>query len=141
MIPLHYTTRAGKMQGFFAARVCSESTHPGASAFTLRIYLKFLLTCRPSYGIIRIVHAGMMELADVLDSKSSGSDTVRVRPPLPAPSRYNPNRIFLIGDGFGLFVFFEKFEDTHFRNGVVKRPESKPRGPRKPKLSKDKEDN
>ena len=27
----------------------------------------------------------MMELADVLDSKSSGSDTVRVRPPLPAP--------------------------------------------------------
>ena len=41
-----------------------------------------------------------------------------------------------MGDGFGLFVFFEKFEDTHFRNGVVKRPESKPRGPRKPKLVK-----
>lgn len=32
------------------------------------------------YGI-----AGMMELADVPDSKSGGSDTVRVRPPLPAP--------------------------------------------------------
>ena len=29
----------------------------------------------------------MMELADVLDSKSSGSDTVRVRPPLPAPKK------------------------------------------------------
>ncbi len=58
-----------------------------------------------------------------------------------APNQYNPNQIFLIGDGFGLFVFFEKFEDTHFRNGVVKRPESKPRGPRKPKLAKDKEDN
>ena len=27
----------------------------------------------------------MMELADVLDSKSSGSDTVRVRPPPSAP--------------------------------------------------------
>ena len=57
-----------------------------------------------------------------------------------APNQYNPNQLFLIGDGFGLFVFFEKFEDTHFRNGVVKRPESKPRGPRKPKLVKDKED-
>ena len=29
----------------------------------------------------------MMELADVADSKSDGSDTVRVRPPLPAPSK------------------------------------------------------
>ena len=107
MIPFHYTTRAGKMQGFFAARGCSESTHPGASAFTLRIYLKFLLTCRPSYGIIRIVHAGMMELADVLDSKSSGSDTVRVRPPLPAPvimQKAHPARpdpwIVAVGVGF-----------------------------------------
>ena len=32
-------------------------------------------------------YAGVMELADVLDSKSSGSDTVRVRPPLPAPTK------------------------------------------------------
>ena len=79
-------------------------------------------------------------MADTRDLKSLGVTTVRVRAPPPAPNQYNPNQIFLIGDGFGLFVFFEKFEDTHFRNGVVKRPESKPRGPRKPKLAKDKED-
>ena len=30
--------------------------------------------------------AGVMELADVLDSKSSPGDRVRVRPPPPAPS-------------------------------------------------------
>jgi len=40
-----------------------------------------------------------------------------------------------VGDGFGLFVYFEKFEDTHFRNGIIKRPNSKPRGPRKKKQS------
>jgi len=45
----------------------------------------------------------------------------------PAPNKYNPNRIFPVGDGFGLFVYFEKFEDTHFKNGIIKRPNSKPR--------------
>ena len=74
-----------------------------------------------------------MELVDVVDSKSTGGDTVPVRVRPPAPDQNNPNQIFLIGDGFGLFVFFEKFEDTHFRNGVIKRPNSKPRGPRKKK--------
>ncbi len=76
----------------------------------------------------------MAELADALDSGSSEGSFMQVQVLLSAPNKYNPNQIFLIGDGFGLFVFFEKFEDTHFRNGVVKRPESKPRGPRKPKI-------
>jgi hypothetical protein len=38
-----------------------------------------------------------------------------------------------VGEGFGLLFYFDKFEETHFRNGIVKRPESKPRGPRKKK--------
>ncbi|MBR3867123.1 MAG: hypothetical protein IKM54_04955, partial [Butyricicoccus sp.] len=46
----------------------------------------------------------------------------------PAPKQENPN-LLLIGDGFGFFVFFERFEETHFRNGVIKRPGSKPGGP------------
>ncbi len=58
-------------------------------------------------------------------ARSASKGRLERRVPPPAPNQYNPNQIFLIGDGFGLFVFFEKFEDTHFRNGVVKRPESK----------------
>ena len=34
-----------------------------------------------------MLYAGVMELADVLDSKSSGSDTVSVRPRPPAPKK------------------------------------------------------
>lgn len=37
----------------------------------------------------------------------------------------------LPGDGFGFVIWFEPYEATHFRNGVRKRPESKPRGPKK----------
>ena len=80
--------------------------------------------------------AGVMELADVTDSKSVGGDTVWVRVPPPAPNQYNPNQFFPVGDGFGLFVYFERYENTYFPNGVIKRPESKPRGSRKKKADK-----
>ena len=39
-------------------------------------------------------------------SKSSGGDTVRVRPPLPAPIPGNPNRIFPVEEWFGFLLFF-----------------------------------
>lgn len=49
-------------------------------------------------------------------------------------TKYNPN-LFPIGDGFGFIVFFDRYETTHFRNGVERKPTSKPRGPRKKKKS------
>ena len=74
----------------------------------------------------------MAELADAYGSGPYGGNFMQVQVLFPAPKQYNPNP-FPVGDGFGFIVFFERFEDTHFRNGVIKRPESKPRGPRKPK--------
>ena len=76
----------------------------------------------------------MAELADAPDL-GSGVPDVKVQVLFGAPKQYNPNQIFPVGDGFGLFVYFEKFEDTHFKNGIIKCPNSKPRGPRKKKQS------
>ena len=47
----------------------------------------------------------MVELADTLDLGSNGI-AVQVQVLLPAPDNNNPNQIFIIGDGFGLFVYF-----------------------------------
>ena len=71
-----------------------------------------------------------MELADVTDSKSVGSDTVRVQVPPPAPDQYNPN-LFPLEDGLG-FIFYLSYDC--FGNGVVKRKTSKLRLVRRRKI-------
>lgn len=71
--------------------------------------------------------AGVMELVDVVDSKSTAGNSVPVRVRPPAPNQYNPN-LFPIGDGFGLLLYFEY---EFFSNGAKRRKEYKPRGPRK----------
>ena len=59
-------------------------SHPRGRGFeSLQVHHFFILN--ESYNI----YAGVMELADVLDSKSCGGDTVRVRPPPPAPKKNN----------------------------------------------------
>ena len=77
-------------------------------------------------------YADVAELADALDSGSSGRKAVQVQVLSSAPNQYNPN-LFPIGDGFGFIVFFDRYETTHFRNGLERKPTSKPRGPRKKK--------
>ena len=68
--------------------------------------------------------ARVVELVDSLASGASARKGVRVRLPPRAPNQYNPN-LFPIGDGFGLFVFFECYEATYFRNGVRRKPTSR----------------
>ena len=57
-----------------------------AESGILRRKHKFLLNFGCSSDIMNNVNAGVMELVDVTDSKSVGSDTVWVRVPPPAPS-------------------------------------------------------
>ena len=88
----------------------------------------------PSGVRLKNINAGVSELADETDSKSVIRKGVWVRVPPPAPNPYNPNP-FPIGEGFGLLLFFDRYESTYFRNGVRRRPTSKPRGPRKKKAA------
>ncbi len=75
-----------------------------AKKFLSDFYLLFFISpliFYLSYVIIHSLHAGVMELADVRDSKSRGSDTVWVRPPPPAPKSHSPHfrGLWLFGAG------------------------------------------
>ena len=50
--------------------------------------------------------AGVLELADEVDSKSIDGDIVRVQVPPPAPKHSNPN-LLPIGETFGFVVFLK----------------------------------
>ena len=69
--------------------------------------------------------AGMAELADAHDSGSCALTSLQVQVLFPAPNQYNPNQLFLVGDGFGLFLFFEKEEKPVRIKGRPGRPRKK----------------
>ena len=54
------------------------------------------------------IPAGVMELVDVVDSKSTAGDSVPVRVRSPAPDRKNPN-LFLNEETDSDFLFFGRF--------------------------------
>ena len=76
-------------------------------------------------------------MADAYGSGPYERKFMQVQVLLPAPNQHNPNPNHLgpfpVGDGFGFVFWFEPYEVTHFRNGVIKRATSKPRGPKKKK--------
>ena len=68
------------------------------------IYLLSLMSSNELKPLARVV-----ELVDSLASGASARKGVRVRLPPRAPNPCNPN-LFPIGDGFGLLLFFDRYE-------------------------------
>ena len=70
----------------------------------LEIYKKRLAFLRMIAYNVRVTSAGVMELVDVVDSKSTAGDSVPVRVRPPAPKHSNPN-LLPIGETFGFVVY------------------------------------
>ena len=77
-----------------------------------------------------------MGLERLLRKHSGGMFLGRGSVPSLASKQYNPNQIFRVGNGFGFFVYFTRYEYTCFANGWQIRPKSNLRGPRRKKKSK-----
>ena len=76
----------------------------------------------PPGDIIHHVPADVAELADAYGSGPYECKFMGVQVPSSAPNQYNPNQLFLVGDGFGLFLFFEKEEKPVRIKGRPGRP-------------------
>ena len=64
--------------------------------------------------IYTVIYAGMVELADTIDSGSIVRKDMQVQVLLPAPNSTNPNPI-PIGEGFGFVIYYDypNFNSKH----------------------------
>ncbi len=88
----------------------SKITKPFSSVFIKKKTVDFFLSL--VYND-KVISAGVMELADVTDSKSVGSDTVWVRVPPPAPEKASLLRCFFSFIGFGRVILLRSVIAFH----------------------------